>query len=125
MHMLKALAAGLIVGVIVTEALLAAIGVLAGNPGLPEDLAAGQPLPGMHLVAVATAWLVGSTLAGAMSTAMSGFRLLGWVVGGLLCLPTLLILVLAGFPWAVVGIGLLPAAGAIAGAAIALRVSPA
>ena len=125
MRILKALAAGLLIGVIVTEALMAAIGVFAANPNLHEDLAAGRLLPGMHLMAVAAAWLLGSTLAGAMSTAMSGLRLLGWIAGGLLCLPALLILLLAGFPWAVVSIGLLPVAGAIAGAAIALRAPPA
>ncbi len=125
MRMIKALAGGLAVGIIVTEALLAAVQVLTDNPTLSEDLAVGQLPPGSQLLAVAIAWLLGSVLAGAMSTAMSQLAFMGWLAGAMLCLPALLLLVLSGLPWGLVSVGFLPLAGAIAGSATARRLLPA
>ncbi len=124
MRPLMALAAGLLVGLIVIEAVLAAIRVFTSNQELMLDLASGNLLPGPHLLAVSATWLVGSILAGAMSTVMSGSRACGWLAGVLLCLPALLTLTLAGFPWSIVSAGLVPLAGAIAGSALARRTLP-
>lgn len=124
MRPLMALAAGLLVGLIVIEAILAAIRLFTSNPELMQDLGSGMLLPGTHLLAVSATWLVGATLAGAMSTVMSGTRVWGWLAGLLLCLPALLTLTLAGYPWAMVSAGLVPLAGAIAGSALARRTLP-
>lgn len=125
MRWLKALACGLLIGLVVTEALLAATGLFTSSQNVMQDLAGGVMLPGTYWLAVGSAWLTGAILAGAMSTLMGGFRACGWLAGLLLCLPALLTLTLAGYPWAVVSGGLLPLAGAVAGSALARTTLPA
>jgi hypothetical protein len=118
--MLRALAAGLAIAVIVIEALLAGLQLYTGSHAHIE-LAAGQVLPTTILLVTGTFWLLGGVLAGAMATGVSGWRITGWMAGALLTLPLLVMLLLAGFPWAVTLFAGAPLAGSIAGAAAASR----
>ncbi len=118
---LRAMAGGLAIAVIVVEALLAGLQVFTGGAHAHALLAAGTPLPLGTFVVVATIWMFGGALGGTLATAMTGWRLMGWLVGLLLGLPLGLLLLLAGLPWIVVSLATIPIAGAVAGAALARR----
>lgn len=119
--MLRAVAGGLAIAVIFVEALLAGLQVFTGDGHAHAILAVGTPLPLSTFLVVSLIWLIGGTLGGALAGALTGWRPVGWLVGALLGLPMLLLLLLAGLPWAVTGTAAFPLAGAIAGAAIARR----
>ncbi len=120
--MLRAVAGGLAISVIIVEALLAGLQVFTGGAHAHAALAAGTPLPLATFVAVTVIWLIGGTLGGTLAGALTGWRPVGWLVGVLLALPLLLLLLLADLPWAVASLALAPFAGSMAGAALARRV---
>lgn len=119
--MLRALTAGLVVAIIVIEAMLAGVQLFTVGEHPHAVLAAGEILPMDAMLVTTAIWLIGGALAGAMGTAVSGWRPVGWFTGGLLTMPLMVILLLAGTPWAVVGLAAAPLAGGIAGAALAVR----
>jgi len=123
--MLRAVAGGLAIAVIVVEALLAGLQVFTGGAHAHAVLAAGTPLPLATFIVVTVFWLVGGTLGGTLAGALTGWRPVGWLVGMLLALPLLLLILLAGLPWAVASVAAAPFAGSVAGAALARRVATA
>jgi len=119
--MMRAVAGGLAIAVIVVEALLAGLQVFTGGAHAHAALAAGTALPPAEFLAVCAIWLLGGILGGTLAAAMTGWRAVGWLVGILLAMPLGLLLLLAGLPWGLAGIAALPLAGALTGAALAHR----
>ena len=124
MRMLKATAAGLVVGIIFVEAVTSGLSVL-----LPASMIRIDPLPGIAAAlpwplwpAPAATWVLGGSMAGAMATALGGRSACGVLTGALLSLP-----VVANVGWVTPGnpmmllAALLPLSGAAAGTALALR----
>lgn len=122
MDTLKALLAGLLVGIILIESLAAGLAVL-----LPADLLtvsiAGGRIPAWPLFPLpALIWLLGSTAAGAMATAMRRQAAAGMVCGALLAVSAFVLVNLTtpGNPMALLAAAV-PLAGAAAGSALARR----
>lgn len=124
MRILAALAAGLIIGIILIEALSAGLSVL-----LPENLMQVQAADGYGgrvtwplLPIPALVWLVGGLAGGAMTAATAPHPAWGLAAGGLLAIPafTLLGMITPGNPMALLAASL-PLGGAMAGAAIVAR----
>lgn len=123
MATLKALLAGLLVGIVLIEGISAGLAVL-----LPVDLLvvsfAGGRIPAWPLFPVpALVWLLGSTAAGAMATAMGRHPAAGVGCGALLALSAFVVvtLVTPGNPMALLAAAV-PLGGALAGSALARRI---
>lgn len=119
MSILKALAAGAAVGVVLIE-------------GLCQALTAFTPLPLMcppgpdrsailHILPLALIWLPGGVAAGAMAAGMAGRRAPGWITGAALCIPLALIAVLLDVAGSELAVVALPLFAAGAGAELAGR----
>lgn len=122
MQIFKALAAGLVVAVILIEALCAAVQVLTPELDLLEAVHGDLIPPPAVASSLALAWFLGGIATGTMSTAMGGSRGAGWIAGLMLCIPPGLIMVSSGPATGILALAGLPFAGAIAGSAIAGRV---
>lgn len=124
MRVLGALAAGLIIGVILIEAISAGLLVLLpdGWMRVEADGGFGAPVVWPLLPIPALVWLVGGLAGGAMATAMTVRAGWGLAVGLLLALPAYVVvgLITPGNPMAFLAAAL-PFAGSAAGAAIVVR----
>lgn len=123
MRALKAIASGLVVGVILIEALLAGLTVLLPAPLLTSvsDYPA-RPLAWPLLPIPALVWLVGGAAAGAMATAMNQSAWTGVLAGLVLAVPAVLIVgLIEPGDSGILLAGCLPLAGAAAGSALASR----
>lgn len=93
MSILKALAAGLAVGIALIEGLCQALAAFTPLPLMcppgPES-ASGMP----YVLPLALIWLAGGLAAGAMAAGMARRRFTGWITGAALCIPLALIAVL-------------------------------
>lgn len=117
---LIAVTAGLAVAVVMLEALLAGIAVLAPELDLDARIHAGQNLPGTARLILIGAWVIASGLGGLMATAISSSRTVGCIAGVLLMAPALVIGVFSGMPEAFVSaLGVSPLVGAALGAWLA------
>lgn len=126
MDTLKALLAGLLVGIVLIESISAGLAVL-----LPTELLAvsfaDREIPAWPLFPVpALIWLLGSTAAGAMATAMRHQPAAGMACGALLAASAfvLVTLVTPGNPMALLAAAV-PLTGAAAGSTLARRVDDA
>ncbi|HLS05940.1 MAG TPA: hypothetical protein VK036_06550 [Wenzhouxiangella sp.] len=123
MRALKAIASGLVVGVILIEAALAGLAVLLPPSVLmsSSDYPA-EPLAWPLLPVPALVWLVGGAAAGAMAAAMNKSAWTGVLAGLVLAVPAALVvgLVEPGDSGILLA-GCLPLAGAAAGSALAAR----
>lgn len=119
MSIIKALAAGIAVGVVLIE-------------GLCQALTAFTPLPPMcppgpdgtgalHILPLALIWLTGSVAAGTMAAGMTRRRPTGWITGAALCIPLALIVVLLDVTGGELAIVALPLFAGGAGAELAGR----
>ncbi|QOC22204.1 hypothetical protein IC757_14465 [Wenzhouxiangella sp. AB-CW3] len=120
--MLRALAGGLGLAVILIEALLAGLRLLTDSAHAHAALANGQLLPPAVAISLIAIWWLGAALGSALATALTGHRVTGWLIGCLLGLPMILMMILAGLPGPVLVMAGVPLAGAIAGAGLARRV---
>ncbi len=124
MRYLIAILAGLGIGVVFLEALLAAADFWLLNAHVRELLASGQALPASVSMVVILGWMSGGLVAGLVASGLAGRRAAGWITGLLLGLPALLVGGLAGFGAG--GMLALPAApvlAAIIGAELITRLS--
>lgn len=122
MDTLKALLAGLLVGIILIESLAAGLAVLLPAALLTVSFEGGR-IPAWPLFPLpALIWLLGSMAAGAMATAMRGQAVAGIVCGALLAISVFVLVNLTtpGNPMALLAAAL-PLAGAAAGSALARR----
>lgn len=119
MTILKALAAGLTVGIVVIEGLCAAV---AAFTPFPPPCPLRVPIETMPVPAMVLVWLAGSAAAGAMATGIAGRGTTGWIAGALLCLPLAVTAALSGpTNSASAALIMLPLFGAGAGATLAGR----
>lgn len=124
MLVLKALAAGVLVGVILIEAVLAGLRSLIPEAALIVN--AGEhfvgPLIWPLLPLPAMIWMLGGALGGAMTAAMAPKTGWGLGVGALLALPAFVLvgMVTPGNPAAFLAAAI-PVAGSAAGTALAAR----
>lgn len=116
---LKALTAGVVVGVIVIEAACAVVDLLTPDHELFALADHATVLSPVITAAVALAWLCGGAAGGAMSTAISTRRAVGWTCGLLLSLPPALIVLVTKPDTGLVAGAFLPLAGAVAGSVLA------
>jgi hypothetical protein len=124
MRVLGALAAGLIIGVILIEAISAGLLVLLPDGWMRVEAEGGfgQPVVWPLLPIPALVWLVGGLAGGAMASAMATRVGWGLCVGVLLAVPAYVLVGLTtpGNPMALLAAAL-PVAGSAAGAAIVVR----
>ncbi|MDZ7791137.1 MAG: hypothetical protein U5L08_11730 [Xanthomonadales bacterium] len=124
MLVLKALAAGVLVGVILIEAVLAGLRSLVPESALIVNAGEGfvGPLIWPLLPLPAVIWMLGAALGGAMAAAMAPKPGWGLGVGALLGLTAFVLvgMVTPGNPAALFAVTI-PLAGAAAGTALAAR----
>jgi hypothetical protein len=124
MRILVALAAGLVIGLVLIEALLAGLSILLPEAALTVEAVDGYggriawPL----LPVPAVVWLLGSLAGGVMAAAISGRPAWSLSIGVLLAIPAAVIvgMITPGNPMALLAAAL-PLVGSAAGAAIAAR----
>lgn len=123
MRTLAGLAGGVVIGVIVIEALLAGSAKLIPDAEFYRAVVWGIGMEPRHLLMFAALWLIGGLSSGLMATAVSRRRFYGCLSGICLAIPVLLFIELGGQPRLLLPI-LLPAPmlGAYAGAWIAGRI---
>lgn len=94
MSILKALAAGLAVGIALIEGLCQALAAFTPLPLMcPPGPHAASGMP--YALPLALIWLAGGAAAGAMASGMARRRTTGWITGAALCIPLALIAVLS------------------------------
>jgi len=93
---LTGLVGGLLVGVVLFEALLAGLQFLTPEIDINASLALGRGLASLPTVALTGFWALAATASAAMAAALARLSLAGWVAGALWCVPALLIAGLGG-----------------------------
>jgi hypothetical protein len=88
---LAGLTAGLVVGLIVFEALLAGSELLTPTTEIGPALAQGEGLPPGLIACLLAFWLLATTASASLATAITGWSIAGWLTG--LCWLVTIILV--------------------------------
>lgn len=126
MRVLWALAAGLLIGIVLIEAMSAGLQVLLPGTALHVEAADGfgGQLVWPLLPVPAIVWMLGGLAAGTMAAAMGPHPVCGPIAGTLLAIPalTLVGLTAPGNPLALLAAAL-PLAGSAAGTAVVVRLA--
>lgn len=122
MRILVALAAGLAVGTVLMEAMLAGLLVVLPESLLRVQTPVSGPLAWPLMTIPALVWMAGGATGGAMAAAVSGRTGVGLLAGALMGVPAFVVVNLStpGNPMAALA-ALLPLAGSAAGALLAAR----
>ncbi len=121
---LAGLVAGLLVGVVLFEAMLAALQWLTLEIDVDASLAKGNGLESLPAAILTGFWALAATASAAMAAAVARLSLAGWVAGALWCVPALLVAGLGGLSDLAVSLAILACiGGTLAGSRLAKMVA--